>query len=80
LIESVAATTINEIAQSGGDTQIFDPKPFIRSFEALSENINKIKKKIAGRIEDQEDQILASSGSKNRAFQEYIDAFDVCIF
>jgi hypothetical protein len=43
----------------------------------MEDELNKLKRKLQNKIEDQEDQILASAGPKNRAFKEYNDAFDV---
>ena len=37
---------------------LFNPKPYIRTFEAVSSHLHKIKKQITKRIEDLEDMSL----------------------
>ncbi|KAJ3262614.1 Exocyst complex component 5 [Boothiomyces macroporosus] len=54
----------------------FDPKPFIRSFEALTEELLRLKRKLQNKIEDQEDQLTASENSKRKAFSEFNETFD----
>ncbi|KAJ3321523.1 Exocyst complex component 5 [Boothiomyces sp. JEL0866] len=54
----------------------FDPKPFIRSFEALTEELLRLKRKLQNKIEDQEDQLTASDNSKRKAFSEFNETFD----
>ena len=56
---------------------MLDPKPFIRSFEAVTEELLRMKRKLQNKIEDQEDQLTASESSKRRAFKEFNDTFDV---
>jgi exocyst complex component 5 len=56
---------------------VFDPKPFIRTFEGLTEELLRMKRKLQNKLEDQEDQLTASESSKRRAFKEFNDTFDV---
>ena len=55
----------------------FDPKPLIRSFETLSEELNKSKKRLNAKIEDIEDQLVASESSKKRGFKEFTTEYEV---
>ena len=57
----------------------FDPKPLIRSFESLAEELNKSKKRLNLKIGDIEDQIVSSEKSRKNGFKEFTSDFEVDI-
>ncbi|KAI8805612.1 exocyst complex component Sec10-like protein [Cladochytrium replicatum] len=54
----------------------FDPKPYIRNFEAVNDELNKLKRKVQNKIEDLEDAARASDEGRKRKTQELAAAFD----
>ncbi|KAJ3272112.1 Exocyst complex component 5 [Terramyces sp. JEL0728] len=71
LVEAANKKTVTEFKGIA-----FDPKPFIRSFEGLTEELLRLKRKLQNKIEDQEDQLTASENSKRKAFFDFNETFD----
>ncbi|KAI8893209.1 exocyst complex component Sec10-like protein [Globomyces pollinis-pini] len=55
---------------------VFDAKPYIRSFESITEELLRLKRKLQNKIEDQEDSVKASEHSQKRSFKEFNDNYD----
>jgi hypothetical protein len=77
LIDAVSNKTTEDFRVNNPTSIAFDPKPFIRSFETLSDGLSKLKRKLIIKIEDIEDQITASESQRDRAYQEFATRFDV---
>ncbi|KAI8911500.1 exocyst complex component Sec10-like protein [Gorgonomyces haynaldii] len=56
--------------------QEFDPKPFIRTFESLTEELLRLKRKLQSKIEDQEDQQQALENASKSKIKDFGDMLD----
>ncbi|KAJ1569808.1 Exocyst complex component 5, partial [Nowakowskiella sp. JEL0078] len=65
------------LIQAKNSTGDFDPKPFIRHFEAIAEELQKSKRKIVNKIEDLEDALQASESGSQKKQVEINLAFEV---
>ncbi|KAH6564177.1 hypothetical protein BASA50_006867 [Batrachochytrium salamandrivorans] len=54
----------------------FEPKPFIRVFDMVSDELLRLKKRVQSKIDDQEDQAAASESARRRKMKSFADAFD----
>ncbi|KAL2914341.1 Exocyst complex component 5 [Polyrhizophydium stewartii] len=63
-------------AAAAGQTKDFDPKPLIRAFDMVSDELFRLKKRVQSKIDDQEDQAAASESSRRRKMKDFSDAFD----
>ena len=79
LIEQIIQKTNQSLHYIEGVDHAFDPKPLIRSFETLSDELAKTKKKLNTKIEDIEDQLIATEQSKKRGFKEFTTEYEVII-
>nr|KAJ3421823.1 Calcium-binding protein 39 [Polyrhizophydium stewartii] len=66
-------------AAAAGQTKDFDPKPLIRAFDMVSDELFRLKKRVQSKIDDQEDQAAASESSRRRKMKDFSDAFDAAI-
>ncbi|KAI9001673.1 exocyst complex component Sec10-like protein [Gaertneriomyces semiglobifer] len=70
-IESISSTLI---AQNQGASQDFDPKPFIRNFEAAIDELLRMKRKVQNKIDDLEDEEAASESRRKLKMVELNEA------
>ncbi|KAJ3382348.1 Exocyst complex component 5 [Lobulomyces angularis] len=56
----------------------FDPKPFIRTFEATVDELLKLKRKVQRKIDDLDDQAAATESSTRQKMQEITSTFENC--
>ena len=71
MITSKAPTLTKEGSQE------FDPKPLLKCFEVVTDELLKIKKKVKTKIEDQEDVINATEVARRKKMVEIRVSFDV---
>ncbi|TPX60009.1 hypothetical protein PhCBS80983_g02072 [Powellomyces hirtus] len=81
--EFVEALSYKLVAQAQNTPRQFDPKPFIRNFEAAIDELLRLKRKVHNKIDDLEDQAEASDKLRrkklieiNEAMQEAQTAFE----
>ncbi|KAI8919589.1 exocyst complex component Sec10-domain-containing protein [Entophlyctis helioformis] len=74
---AIAPSTSLVLGSSSGETgRYFDPKPLIRVFDAASDELLRLKKRIQSKIDDLEDQAAASETGRRRKMKEFADSFD----
>ncbi|KAJ3021108.1 Exocyst complex component 5 [Thoreauomyces humboldtii] len=71
-VETLSANLVVR-AQSNTPRQ-FDPKPFIRNFEASIDELLRLKRKVHNKIEDLEDQAEASDKARRKKLMEINEA------
>ncbi|KAJ3124738.1 Exocyst complex component 5 [Nowakowskiella sp. JEL0407] len=74
--EFIENITTKLVEKAKSSSKEFDPKPFIRHFEAVAEELQKTKRKVVNKIEDLEDAIQASEAGRQRKLVEINTAFE----
>ncbi|KAJ3045432.1 Exocyst complex component 5 [Rhizophlyctis rosea] len=72
----IEAISSKNVVQAQGNTQEFDPKPFIRNFESAVEELLRLRKKVQNKIDDLEDEAMAGENARKRKLGELGGAFD----
>ncbi|KND04859.1 uncharacterized protein SPPG_00558 [Spizellomyces punctatus DAOM BR117] len=62
------------VVQAQTTPRQFDPRPFIRNFEAAIDELLRLKRKVHNKIEDLEDQAAASDTARRKKLAEINDA------
>ncbi|KAI8824861.1 exocyst complex component Sec10-like protein, partial [Fimicolochytrium jonesii] len=73
-IEFVESLSSKLLTQNQATPRQFDPKPFIRNFEAAIDELLRLKRKIHNKIEDLEDQAEASESARRKSLHEIDEA------
>ncbi|KAJ3152868.1 Exocyst complex component 5 [Geranomyces variabilis] len=72
--EFVEALSAKLVAHAQNTPRQFDPKPFIRTFEASIDELLRLKRKVHNKIDDLEDQAQASDRLRKKKLIEINDA------
>ncbi|KAI9102714.1 exocyst complex component Sec10-like protein [Phlyctochytrium arcticum] len=62
------------VSQAQETPKQFDPRPFIRNFEAAIEELLRLKRKVQNKIDDLEDQAAASESARKKKMADINDA------